>query len=216
MNEKNVLLKLSFADSFTIINGILGLFSIYFSIQEKIYISFAFILLCVLADGMDGIVARKYGGYLGRYLDEFSDIVSFLIAPCILTYIFYEVKFSIPFIFSSALFIIFGMLHLVNYHISKKDFFIGITTPASAIIIISLSYLYFPFYLVIISFIILSFLMIINIYYPRIEKHFAIVACIIIFLAITGIKLFVYLLLFSTIVYIVVGPFYFKYSRKNF
>ena len=177
-------------------------------------IAFTLILLAVLADGMDGIMARKYGGFLGRYLDEFSDIVSFLIAPCVFSYTLYNISFNPFFLLSSSIFIIFGMLHLVCYHLSKKDFFIGLTTPASAIILICLSSLQFPVIFFMISMLILSFLMVLNIPYPRIEKYFAIIACIIIFLAISGIKIFIYLLLFSTLLYIIIGPFY--VSRKRF
>ena len=90
MKEENILKKLSSADSFTIMNGICGLLSIFFFLEGERHLSMFFILLAVLADGMDGVVARRYGGYLGRYMDEFSDIVSFLVAPIIFSWNVYE------------------------------------------------------------------------------------------------------------------------------
>lgn len=216
MASENILKKLSFADSFTIFNGLFGLFSIFCILQHERYIAFIFILLAVLADGMDGIMARRYGGYLGRYMDEFADIVSFLVAPCIFAYTSYEIKFDPLFLLSSSLFLILGMLHLINYHISKKDYFIGITTPAAAIIIASLSILSFPLWIIYTSFIILAFLMVYPLPYPRVEKQFAAIACIIIFLAMSGMKEFIIILLVSTLIYAIFGPIYVMNSRKNF
>jgi len=210
MIKENILLKLSYADSFTILNGVFGLLSIFFILQGDSHVAFIFILLAVLADGMDGIMARKYGGFLGRYMDEFSDIVSFCVAPCIFAYHTYEVGFDVIFFTSSSIFLIFGMLHLINYHISKQDFFVGVTTPAAAIIVISLAFLNFPLYTIIAAFIVLAILMISPLPYPRIERHFAIVACIIIFSAMSGIKEFVLLLLIATILYTIFGPVYMK------
>ena len=210
MIEKYILKKLSPADSFTIMNGICGLFSIFFILEGEKHVSMIFILLAVLADGMDGIMARRYGGYLGRYMDEFSDIVSFLIAPILFVYVVYDVTISPIFLFSSALFLITGMLHLVAYHLGKKNFFIGITTPASAIILVTISYLSFPPYSIIFSMLLLSILMISPLPYPRIEKHFAIIAAIIIIFAMSGIKEFVVILLLSTALYAAAGPFYLK------
>jgi len=145
-------------------------------------------------------------------MDEFADIVSFCVAPCVFVFIFYsqDTIFLLP----SIIFLIFGMLHLVNYHISEKEYFIGLTTPASAIMITSLAYLSFPFWLIIIFFIVLAILMVFPILYPRIEKHFAAIACIIIFLAMMR-KEFVFLLLVSTLIYIIIGPLYVIYKMRQ-
>ena len=148
-SKRNVLFRLSLADSFTILNGIFGFLSILLIIKGETYFAFVLILVAVLSDGMDGIMARKYGGYLGRYMDEFSDIVSFCIAPSIFAYIMYDTHSDIVFIFATTLFLVFGMLHLINYHINiDKNYFIGIPTPAAAIIVISCVYLEFPFFVI--------------------------------------------------------------------
>ncbi|KAA0006512.1 MAG: hypothetical protein FE045_02885 [Thermoplasmata archaeon] len=208
---KNVLSMLSYADSFTILNGIFGLLSIFFIINGNMHFSFILILLAVLSDGMDGIIARKFGSKL-PVIDEFADIVSFCVAPCIFVFLLYnEISFLCFF------FLIAGILHLVNYHINKKNYFLGITTPASAIIITSISYLFVPSYIIAIAIISLSFLMLLNIPYPRIEGMFSVVAFIIIILAIllSNYKIFVYVLIFSTLFYIIAGPFYLKYSKAR-
>ncbi|MEM2583445.1 MAG: CDP-alcohol phosphatidyltransferase family protein [Candidatus Thermoplasmatota archaeon] len=217
MLKNSILLKISFADSFTIINGISGLISIFFSINGNFYAAFILILIAVLADGLDGIFARKFGSFVGKYMDEFCDTVSFCISPCIFAFLKYKVEINnFIFLCFSSIFLIFGILHLISYHIGEKNFFMGLTTPASAIIITCISYLNLPLFFLYIAFLILSFLMILSIPYPRIEKYNSIFAVIIIFLAMSGLKEFIYLLLFSTIVYIIFGPFYLIRNSRNF
>lgn len=217
MLRNNILLKISFADSFTMVNGISGLFSILFSINKNFYIALIFLLIAILADGLDGIIARKLGSFVGKYMDEFSDTVSFCISPCVFAFLKYEIKINdIIFLFVSSIFLIFGILHLISYHIGEKNYFIGLTTPASAIIIFCISYLDAPLILLYIAFLLLSFLMVLNIPYPRIERYNSFISLIIIFLAMSGLKEFIYLLLFSTIIYIIFGPIYLIRNSKNF
>jgi len=219
--KKNIVSMLSVADSFTILNGLFGLFSIFFIFNEKMRIAFTLILLAALADGMDGIMARKYGSFLGKYMDEFSDIISFCVAPAIMVFWKYSVTaddgMDMLTLIACSVFLIGGMLHLIRYHIGKEDYFVGITTPASAIIIISLSFLSFPQWVIIISLFILTTLMVADIPYSRIEGIFSIPAVILIFLAIIfAEKYSVYSLLAGTLIYVIGGPFYaIKHSRKN-
>ncbi|MBC7129472.1 MAG: CDP-alcohol phosphatidyltransferase family protein [Thermoplasmatales archaeon] len=217
MLKNSIMWKISFADSFTIINGISGLISIFYSIKGSFYTAFILILISVLADGLDGIVARKFGSFVGKYMDEFSDTVSFCVSPCIFAFLKYEIKIINPIFLSlSSIFLIFGILHLISYHIGEKNFFNGLTTPASAIILLCISYLNLPLFLLYTAFLILSFLMVLSIPYPRIERYNSIFAVIIIFLAMTGLREFIYLLLFSTIIYVIFGPFYLIHNSKNF
>ncbi|MBC7081213.1 MAG: CDP-alcohol phosphatidyltransferase family protein [Thermoplasmatales archaeon] len=217
MSKSNILLKISFADAFTIVNGISGLFLIFFSINKNFYIAFVFLLIAVLADGLDGIIARKLGSFVGKYMDEFSDTVSFCVSPCIFAFLKYEIKTSdLIFLSVSSIFLISGILHLISYHIGEKNYFIGLTTPASAIIIFCISYLGIPLFILYIGFLLLSFLMVSNIPYPRIEKYNSVISVIIIFLAMSGLKEFIYLLLFSTTLYIIFGPIYLIRNSKSF
>ena len=213
---------LSLADSFTIINGLLGLFSIFFIFNEKIRMAFNFILLATLADGMDGIMARKYGSSLGKYMDEFSDTVSFCVAPAVMVFWKYSIGFRMDImgmltLIACSVFLIGGMLHLVRYHIGKEDYFVGITTPASAIIIISLSFLSFPEWGIIVALFLLAILMVANIPYPRIERFFSIPAVVLILLAIIlGGKYYaIHLLLIGTTAYAIIGPFYAYFVKNN-
>jgi len=215
MNEKNIIREISPADSFTIMNGVCGLLSIFFILEEETHISMIFILLAVLADGMDGVVARRYGGHLGRYMDEFSDIVSFLVAPIIFSWSTYEMDFPFLFMAVSSFFLITGMLHLISYHIGRKDVFNGAPTPAAAIMIVAISYLAFPFWILLFGMALLGIVVVSPILYPRIEKYFVVPAVAIIVLAMSGYRETVFLLLISTLIYLVGGPFYIRGSNRN-
>lgn len=213
---------LSLADSFTIINGILGLFSIFFILSEKMRIAFTLILFATLADGMDGIMARKYGSFLGKYMDEFSDTISFCVAPSVIVFWKYSINFRTNLmdaftLLACCVFLVGGMLHLVRYHIGEENYFVGITTPASAIIIISLSFLSSPQWSIIFSLFALAILMVANIPYPRIEGFFSIPAVILILLAIVfAEKYSILLLLIGAMTYAIGGPFYtIRYNKKN-
>jgi len=215
MNEENILKKLSPADSFTIMNGICGLISIFLILQNEKHLSLVFILLAVLADGMDGVVARRYGGYLGRYMDEFSDIVSFLMAPIIFSWSIYGMETNPFFLVASSFLLITGILHLISYHLGRKDIFVGIPTPATAIIITSLSYLNFPAWLLLSLMFIFGIAMISPFHYPRIEKYLVIPAIVIMAAGMSGYREGVLILFLSTILYAAFGPLYIRMKGNN-
>jgi len=117
-----------------------------------------------------------------------------------------------------SFFLIGGMLHLIRYHIGEEEYFVGITTPSAAIIIISLSILSFPQWSIVVSLFLLSILMVIDIPYPRVEGIFSIPAVILILLAITLGEKYrtIFFLLLGSIIYAIVGPFYTSYLlRRN-
>jgi phosphatidylserine synthase len=110
------------------------------------------------------------------------------------------------------------MLHLFRYHIGDEKYFVGITTPASALIVISISFLSFPQWSVVLVLFVLSVLMVINVPYPRVEGVFSVIAVILIFLTIIfGDKYYaVYFLLLGTVIYALIGPFYLLHGLKKY
>ena len=69
------------ADIVSLINAIIGLSAVSFALVDP-FLSCRLILLSALGDGIDGIIARKFGGSsIGSHLDSISDIVSFGVAP---------------------------------------------------------------------------------------------------------------------------------------
>ncbi|MEA2054516.1 MAG: CDP-alcohol phosphatidyltransferase family protein [Candidatus Thermoplasmatota archaeon] len=224
MEKKGIVSMLSFADSFTIVNGLLGLFSIFLVLSGETRWAFSFILLAVLADGMDGAVARKFrklSGDIGKYMDEFSDMISFCAAPLVIVYSTYNASFNVTIkdifiLFSCGLFLLGGMLHLIRYHIGNERYFIGLTTPAAAITVVTMCCLSLPWWGVLVTLIGLSIIMISNIPYPKIEGLLSVPAVVLILLAaISGKDYSCFLLLAGIMVYIFFGPIYAKYSLKS-
>ena len=68
---------LSIADIITIINAVLGFLSVLLIFSNYLQIAASLILLGLLADGLDGIVARRMRkNGMGEYLEAIADMVS--------------------------------------------------------------------------------------------------------------------------------------------
>ena len=68
---------LSIADVVSLTNAILGFLAILMIFSNETRLAFSFILLALLADGLDGIVARKLGkSDIGEYLESMADMTS--------------------------------------------------------------------------------------------------------------------------------------------
>jgi len=126
-----------------------GLSSIRFAIEGNYSLAVICILFAGVCDVLDGMLARYLDSEsdLGFQLDSLSDFLSFGVAPGILIYmaIFYYEESNIG-VFATLIFIIFSCLRLAlfnvlhenskNTEIERIDFFIGIPTPAGAILIL--------------------------------------------------------------------------------
>lgn len=76
--------RLGPADAVTVSNAALGFFAVVAATID-IGIAARLVLLGAIADGLDGVVARKYGGTeTGAYLDSLADVATFGVAPAFL------------------------------------------------------------------------------------------------------------------------------------
>ncbi len=192
--------RIGAADLLTLANGFLGTLAITYVLDGEHVIASLLILLAVIMDGLDGIVARNYGSphEFGRFLDSISDAVSFCLAPGLIIYNnFYDKALgnawgSFPNAVATVgtmFFVVFGLLRLARF--AGKDFrmksFLGLPTPASAILVLVLCLLWGnevlnPFsigyepYFIIGTIIVLAFLMVSDIRYPKIRGKLALVA----------------------------------------
>jgi CDP-diacylglycerol---serine O-phosphatidyltransferase len=126
-----------------------GLSSIRFAIEGDYNFAVICILIAGVCDALDGMLARHLESEsdLGFQLDSLSDFLSFGVAPGIIIYmaIFYYENSNIG-VFATLIFIIFSCLRLAlfnvlhekskNSEVERMDFFIGIPTPAGAILIL--------------------------------------------------------------------------------
>ncbi|WP_440765416.1 protein sorting system archaetidylserine synthase [Natronorubrum sp. DTA7] len=79
--------RLGVADAVTIANAALGFVAIVIAFVD-IALAARLILLAAIADGLDGILARRYGGTdAGPYLDSLADVASFAVAPAVLAFV---------------------------------------------------------------------------------------------------------------------------------
>ena len=143
--------KVSIADVITIANAMVGFVAITYVIDRKWIEASSLVIAGVVLDGLDGFAARRWGSKhdRGRYLDSFSDTITFCIAPALLVYgMFYDgargSAWTDPMnalaVVASTWLATFGILRLARFvqmdH--AKESFLGFPTPANALLVISL------------------------------------------------------------------------------
>ncbi len=173
---------LSIADIISINNAIFGvlsiifLFSTFIDTQDlRFRVSFSFILIAIILDGLDGITARRFGkSELGEYLEAISDTTALTIAPAIFIYFIYSDATACCFyrniylLVALIIFISFGIIRLASFHILKNDkVFVGFPAPASAILLLILAYFKIDFIYILSAVIIIGVAMISNIKFPK-------------------------------------------------
>jgi len=192
-----------------------------------IHLSFSFILLALLADGLDGIIARRTEkGLLGEYFEAIGDMISMGIAPSFFVFMMYKSTIQ-----TYSLILIIGLfilllcyvlccsIRLAAFHpLRSKRFFTGLPASAATLLLISSASLGFEPVLIAIIIVIAALLMISTISFPKPTKmQNGITTCIIfsnIFFGMFYDHILVYFLLFSVAVYIIVGPIYIM-KKKN-
>lgn len=127
----------------TLMGMSLGLTAIRFAIEGRFATAVLMILLAVLADGLDGFVARRLGSEspMGAQLDSLSDFVCFGVAPAIVVYQLHLTEAGgFGWIFAQ-LFAAATCLRLARFNVmagqqdetaGPKTHFIGVPAPAGA------------------------------------------------------------------------------------
>lgn len=226
--QKSMINLLSFADVVSLTNSILGFLSIVMIFLGETYLAFSFILLAILADGLDGAVARKTKhSDLGEYMEAMADMISLGIAPSVFVYNNYlkNIMISESIYWHSLLVIVlivflsFSIIRLASFHIKREEtFFIGLPASASTIIIIILTYFNIEFNYIFAVIFLMSLAMISNVRFPKPTiKINAIATIFIIFTIIIGKNfegIFPKFLLLLIILYTLAGPIYLLKRRK--
>ncbi len=76
--------RLGVADLITVANGMLGFMAAVAATVDP-SLAARLILLASMGDGLDGVVARKFGATsIGKYLDSLADVAAFGVAPGLL------------------------------------------------------------------------------------------------------------------------------------
>jgi CDP-diacylglycerol--serine O-phosphatidyltransferase len=225
---------LSIADVISLINAIFGFLAILFLLSNlgtceefRLRASFSFILLALLTDGLDGIVARKTGkSDIGEYLESMADMTSLCVAPAVFIYVIYSDVVACCFyrhvylIFALILFLSFGIIRLASFHLMKKDkFFIGLPASASTIILLIMAYFEVEFIYILPAVIIIGAAMASDIKFPKPRIRMNAIATVLILLTLVMDKSYYgiapLLLLIAILVYAVGGPIYIKFLVKQ-
>ena len=219
------------ADIISMLNALFGFIAIIIlsisSINPTLAyrLSFTFILLALLADGLDGIVARKTRkGEMGPYLESMADLTSTGLATGFFVFHIYYNQLSnqsifvlLSFIGVVSFYLICSIIRLAAFHpLKTMDYFMGIPAPAAAIILLTCTYLNIPFFYCIFIILLLSFLMISTINYLKPPNKLGIISASLIFLVIifdtVYDSLFIWLLLVLSLLYMFIGPIAYRHK----
>jgi len=217
----------SIADCISIINAIFGFLSIVMVSIGEIRLAFSFILLALLADGLDGIIARKIKeSKIGEFLESMADMTSLGIAPAVFIYMIYYnivnccITDHVFLLLTLIMFLLTTIIRLASFHIIKeKGKFIGLPASASTILILIMAYFEIEIVYILPFVIILSLAMISNISFPKPDYKIDAIAGILIILTIIIEKNYqgiAPLILFIAIgLYVIIGPFYLLIKKKK-
>jgi CDP-diacylglycerol--serine O-phosphatidyltransferase len=148
--------KESLADLVTLGNALCGFLAMTYIADGRFTAAALLVFLAVLLDGLDGVVARRFGSTPhGRYVDAFGDAISFCLAPALFLYaLTYDPGRGTAWtdlpnalaVVTSTLVAAFGMLRLFRF--AEVDFtakeFLGLPTPANAMFVVSVGLLFGP------------------------------------------------------------------------
>jgi len=225
---------LSIADVISLTNAIFGVLAILFLFSSlgtceefRLRASFSFILLALLADGLDGIVARKVGkSDIGEYLESMADMTSMVIAPAAFIYYVYSESFGFLFyrhiylLFALILFLSFGIIRLASFHLMKKEkYFIGLPASASTIILLIISFFKVEFIYILPAVVIIGAATVSDIKFPKPGIRINAIATVLIILTLIMYNSFQriapLLLLSAILIYAIGGPIYTKFLAKR-
>lgn len=221
-----------FPDVISMLNGFFGISALFviifdFSLNSlKFHLAFSFILLGLLADGLDGILARRYGkGELGEYFEAMSDMVTMGVAPIVFISLFLFSSFQIDLFFILVfwlvlLFYLFGaFVRLASFHpLKNKKVFLGLPASAATMLVLSTTFLAPSFEIILLITLIAAVLMIVPFSFPKPTKMMNMITLAVVLLTVIFgffIPLMYLFLLISVIVYIIGGQFYLYTSSQT-
>lgn len=165
----------TFPNLLTLMNLFFGCLAIVFILQlGDLKMAFWFMIIAAIFDFCDGFSARLLNqpSEVGKQLDSLSDVVSFGVVPAVFLYVLYDKMGGtewwsygvyVPFILA-----MFSSLRLAKFNIDEEqtEEFVGLNTPACAILVGSVAYLYadgavtFEPYWILVATVVLSWLLI--------------------------------------------------------
>ncbi len=141
-------MKKHIPNTVTCLNLFSGCLGIVFAFQGDLAWASYAILIAAVFDFLDGMLARLLKAYseMGKELDSLADVVSFGVLPSVIIYqLFLQSSHPNPswINYTAFLIAIFSALRLAKFNIDTRqsENFIGLPTPANAILIASLPFI---------------------------------------------------------------------------
>ena len=133
----------NFITCLNLITGALGCMAV---IEGQLNLAIYYVVLAGLFDFMDGFAARllKVHSAIGKELDSLADVISFGLLPAFFMYQLIGSSASWSYLsFAGLAIAAFSALRLAKFNVdeSQSDKFVGLPTPANAIMITSLIFL---------------------------------------------------------------------------
>ena len=160
-------------------NLLFGMCSLISTFEGNFFWSGVFILLALVADGMDGRLARYFGvsSEFGKEMDSLCDLGSFGIAPAVLAYAFCLHSYGYFGIAVVIFFALCGMWRLARFNVNTNvvhGFFMGLAIPSGGCIVATTTMLFLELgidptsygFVYPISMIVVAYLMVSHVHYP--------------------------------------------------
>ena len=166
---------------FTALSAFLGVMSIIASSQGKFEKAFIYLLFSLVADGLDGRLARLTNttSRFGVEFDSLADIIAFGVSPAMMLFFAIGEQFGRFGALVSGLFVVFGAIRLARFNVTTGEidprYFIGLPIPTAAVVLGSWIMLDLKYngnfnILILIGALFLAFLMVSNFRYPSFKK----------------------------------------------
>ena len=140
-------MKKHIPNAITCLNLFSGCLGIVFAFEGELEWASYAILVAAVFDFLDGMLARLLNAYsdIGKDLDSLADVVSFGVLPSVIIYQLFLLSTSSSawLNYSAFLIAIFSALRLAKFNndIRQTENFIGLPTPANAMLIASLPFI---------------------------------------------------------------------------
>ncbi len=126
----------------TISNLICGCLALFYSFHNNLIASACLIGIASIFDFMDGFVARMLNesSPIGKELDSLADLVSFGLVPGSVIFHLIDTSYLHTYSFIALAIPIFSAYRLAKFNTDERQnkYFIGLPTPANALIILSI------------------------------------------------------------------------------
>jgi len=166
---------------FTSLSVFFGIMSIIASSQGKFEKAFIYIVLSLIADGLDGRVARLTNttSKFGVEFDSLADIVAFGVAPAMFLFFSIGEHYGRFGALVSGLYVVFGAIRLARFNVTTNEndprYFIGLPIPTAAVVLGSWLMLHCEYksgldIFILVGALFLGLLMVSNFRYPSFKK----------------------------------------------